>query len=365
MAGTVGTLVHWAFRRVVGAAEQQEGVAGGQSPNKTTFRIGSRKSKLAMIQTEGVMATLQALNPTYTFELHTMETIGDKVLDVALSKIGTKNLFTRELEVLLVSGDVDLVVHSLKDLPTTLPPGLALGAICEREDPRDAVIFRADLSGSYSNLASLPAGSVVGTSSLRRTAQLLALYPELVFESVRGNLNTRLKKLDSSTNDGAELMRYSALVLAAAGIHRMGWKDRIGEYLDPQYCPYAVSQGSVGIECREGDRATFALLRGIGHKESTYRCIAERACMRVLEGGCSVPIGVFSKLSADRTIHLRGAVHSLDGKVYAKADCTARCTSEAEAEAAGLTLARHLNTAGAKEILDKIPRTLGPTAKPT
>eukprot|EP00039_Didymoeca_costata_P020634 m.341971 g.341971 ORF g.341971 m.341971 type:complete len:330 (+) comp20734_c0_seq1:205-1194(+) len=317
------------------------------------IKVGSRKSELAMIQTNWVVDTLRKLNPKTDFEIVTMETMGDKVLDIALSKIGTKSLFTKELEVLLLGNQVDFVVHSLKDLPTTLPEKLQLGGICEREDPRDAVIFRKDLEPC--TLDSLPAGSVIGTSSLRRTAQLLAKYPDLNFESVRGNLNTRLRKLDESTNDGAEGSRYSALVLAAAGVKRMKWEKRISQYLGKDECLHAVGQGSIGLECRENDEKILKLLGGISHTESTLRCLAERAFMKSLEGGCSVPLGVWTELSEGK-MKMSGSVHSLDGKTSAKSELEADVNSDEEAKSAGEQLAEMLRKEGAMDILNSIPR---------
>jgi len=322
--------------------------------------VGSRKSQLAMIQTNMVLAELRSLFPDRVFEVQTMETLGDRVLDVALSKIGAKSLFTGELEELLAAGAIDLIVHSLKDLPTTLPEGLRLGAIGKREDPRDSVIFRKDKMATHASLADLPAGAWIGTSSLRRVAQLKAKYPGLNFESVRGNLNTRLKKLDTSTDDGPELKRYSALVLAAAGVIRMGWKDRIGEYLENDTCLHAVGQGSIGLECREGDDVTAGLLDKLNHQGSALRCHAERAFMRSLEGGCSVPLGTWTEvdLQAGGKLKIMGAVYSVDGQTSARGsvEVVLKQHSKAEAEAAGVQLADLLKSRGAMAILEAIPR---------
>eukprot|EP00041_Stephanoeca_diplocostata_P015785 m.302740 g.302740 ORF g.302740 m.302740 type:complete len:373 (+) comp20153_c0_seq2:124-1242(+) len=338
MAAISSLVLSW-LKRLSGGCDESDSLQNVVGVSKKHFIVGSRKSQLAMWQTTHVVSQLKALYPGYTFSVETMETIGDKVLDVALSKIGTKSLFTKELEVLLVSNAVDFVVHSLKDLPTTLPEGLVIGAIGEREDPRDGVIFRKDHTNEYKCLADLPADAVIGTSSLRRTAQLSARYPHLKFESVRGNLNTRLAKLDSSTNDGAEGKRYAALVLAVSGVIRMGWRERIGEFLDAETNPFAVSQGSLGIECRKNDTATCSLLAALNHKESSLRCTAERAFMRKLEGGCSVPIGVNSYFDDDKTsgsiLRLQGAVHSLDGQTVAKAAVAGEVQSECDAEALG------------------------------
>ncbi|XP_042876829.1 porphobilinogen deaminase-like isoform X2 [Penaeus japonicus] len=250
-----------------------------------------------------VRDALQKIHPDMKFEIVTMKTKGDKILNVALSKIGSKSLFTKELEIALEEGTVDIVVHSLKDLPTTLPEGMVIGAICEREDPRDAVIMHPKYSDC--KLASLPKDSVIGTSSLRRGAQLKRRFPDLKFESVRGNLNTRLRKLDQADD-------YAALILAVAGVVRMGWKDRISQYLDDDLCMYAVGQGALGVECREGDTSTIELLAQLCHSQTMIATTAERAFMRTLEGGCSAPVAVHTKMTDD-SIEVKGGVWSLDG----------------------------------------------------
>jgi len=268
------------------------------------LRVGSRKSQLALIQTEFVIAELTKICPDHQFEIVKMSTLGDLVLDKALSKIGEKSLFTKELEVALDKGEVEFVVHSLKDLPTTLPPGMVIGAVMEREDPRDAVIMKQGLDSK--GLGDLVEGSVIGTSSLRRSAQLKSKFPHLVFQDVRGNLNTRLKKLDDSTGP------YSALILAAAGVSRMGWSDRVTQHLEPDTCMYAVGQGALAVECRENDSSTLSLLQKLHHRETVLRTIAERVFMCTLEGGCSVPVAVCSQL-LDSGIKLTGGVWCLDG----------------------------------------------------
>lgn len=278
---------------------------GKDNGSESVLRIGSRDSELAMKQTNMVKDALQKKHPHLKFEIVTMKTKGDKILDVALSKIGSKSLFTKELEVALEDNLVDIVVHSLKDLPTTLPEGMVIGAVTEREDPRDAVIMHPKYSEC--KLATLPKGSVIGTSSLRRGAQLKRKFPDLTFQSVRGNLNTRLRKLDEADD-------YAALVLAVAGVVRMGWKERISEYLEDDVCMYAVGQGALAVECREGDAATVELLSPLCHLDTTIRTIAERAFMRTLEGGCSAPVAVHSKITEDGELHLKGGVWSLDGK---------------------------------------------------
>ncbi|XP_071529405.1 porphobilinogen deaminase isoform X2 [Panulirus ornatus] len=256
-----------------------------------------------MKQTYLVRDALQKLHPKLKFEIVTMKTKGDKILNLALSKIGSKSLFTKELEIALEEGCVDIVVHSLKDLPTTLPEGMVIGAVSEREDPRDAVIMHPKYADC--TLATLPKGSVIGTSSLRRSAQLKRRFPDLMFESVRGNLNTRFRKLDSADD-------YAALILAAAGVVRMGWKNRISQYLNDDLCMYAVGQGALAVECREGDSATLDLLAQVADPTTTVAAVAERAFMRTLEGGCSAPVAIHTKVT-ENSVTLKGGVWSLDG----------------------------------------------------
>ncbi|XP_071529404.1 porphobilinogen deaminase isoform X1 [Panulirus ornatus] len=277
--------------------------SNGHSKPLTNIRIGSRDSELAMKQTYLVRDALQKLHPKLKFEIVTMKTKGDKILNLALSKIGSKSLFTKELEIALEEGCVDIVVHSLKDLPTTLPEGMVIGAVSEREDPRDAVIMHPKYADC--TLATLPKGSVIGTSSLRRSAQLKRRFPDLMFESVRGNLNTRFRKLDSADD-------YAALILAAAGVVRMGWKNRISQYLNDDLCMYAVGQGALAVECREGDSATLDLLAQVADPTTTVAAVAERAFMRTLEGGCSAPVAIHTKVT-ENSVTLKGGVWSLDG----------------------------------------------------
>ena len=215
-----------------------------------TLRIASRKSQLALVQTHWVRDTLQAAHPEITFEIETMSTQGDNILDVALAKIGDKGLFTKELEVQMLAGQAEFAVHSLKDLPTKLPEGLILGCITERENPADALVVHEQHKDKQ--LATLPAGAIVGTSSLRRLAQLRHHYPHLEFKDVRGNLNTRLAKLDAG--------EYDALILAVAGLERLGMADRIHEAIAPEISLHAVGQGALGIECRADDAATLEVL---------------------------------------------------------------------------------------------------------
>ncbi|XP_074832801.1 porphobilinogen deaminase isoform X2 [Carettochelys insculpta] len=265
----------------------------GQEENglkKQVIRVGTRKSQLARIQTDSVVEMLRKRYLHLHFEIVAMSTTGDKILDTALSKIGEKSLFTKELENALERNEVDLVVHSLKDLPTSLPPGFTIGAICKRENPHDAVIFHPKHNGKTLN--NLPEKSVVGTSSLRRAAQLKRRFPQLEFRDIRGNLNTRLKKLDEKED-------FSAIILAAAGLRRMGWENRIG-------------QGALAVEVRAKDQDILDMVSVLNDEETVLCCIAERAFMRHLEGGCSVPVAVNTMLK-DAQLYLTGAVYSLDG----------------------------------------------------
>lgn len=267
------------------------------------IRIGTRKSQLARIQTDSIAEKLKELYPEVTLEIIGMTTIGDKILDTALSKIGEKNLFTKELENALERNEVDLVVHSLKDLPTTLPPGFTIGAILKRENPHDAVVLHPQNDGR--TLDTLPKNSVIGTSSLRRAAQLKKRFPHLQFKDIRGNLNTRLKKLDEKED-------YSAIILAAAGLKRMGWDNRISQVLAPEDCMYAVGQGALAVEVRARDTDILDMVSVLHDADTVLCCIAERAFLRQLEGGCSVPVAVHTELK-DSQLYLTGAVYSLDG----------------------------------------------------
>jgi hydroxymethylbilane synthase len=309
-----------------------------------TIRIGSRKSQLALVQTHWVREQLQQRFPDITFEIHTMATQGDKILDVALAKIGDKGLFTKELELGMLNREIDFAVHSLKDLPTNLPEGLALAAVTERENPADALVVHEKYK-DYS-IETLPAGTVIGTSSLRRLAQLRYHFPHFTFKDVRGNLNTRLARLD----DG----EYDALILAAAGLQRLGMSDRIHQVLPTDLSLYAVGQGALGIECRVDDVEVISLLKAIEHSSTRDRALAERAFLRELEGGCQVPIGVRSELD-NGTLTLTGLVASVDGKQLITDTVTGAAT---EAELLGIQLAHLLQQQGAQGILNDIFQTV-------
>lgn len=305
-----------------------------------TVRIGSRKSQLALVQTYWVQKELEKNFPDITFEVHTMSTQGDKILDVALAKIGDKGLFTKELELGMLQNETDLAVHSLKDLPTNLPEGLMLGCVTERENPADALVVHEKFKDKQ--LETLPEGAVIGTSSLRRLAQLRHHYPHLEFKDVRGNLNTRLAKLDAG--------EYDALILAFAGLHRLGMGDRIHQVIAPEVSLHAVGQGALGIECRAGDNDILDLLKSLEHTTTAQRCYAERAFLRELEGGCQVPIGVNTEIEGDQ-LTLTGIVASLDGQKLVKDVVTGAAT---DAEQIGIELAKKLREQGAQEILDAI-----------
>ncbi|KAI7854103.1 porphobilinogen deaminase [Circinella umbellata] len=320
--------------------------------NSNVFVIGTRRSQLAMAQAYIVRDELQQKFPDYEFKIEAMATTGDRILDVALSKIGEKSLFTKELELALDDGRVDFVVHSFKDLPTVLDPSMVIGAICERESPYDALVLAERTDKKYT-LDTLPKGSVVGTSSLRRTAQIMRRRPDLEIKSVRGNIHTRLSKLDDPENG------LDALVLAAAGLIRVDLGSRINQTLNGVML-HAVSQGALGIECRANDARVLKLLKALDHEETRIVCTAERAMMRELEGGCTVPIGVQTTLEGD-TLKLDGLVASLDGKQIAefkdetKLDLSASLEAKEQvAGALGQSVAHALIKAGADVILKEL-----------
>ena len=309
-----------------------------------TIRIGSRKSQLALVQTYWVQEQLQKHFPDRIFEVQTMNTQGDKILDVALSKIGDKGLFTQELENAMLNQEIDLAVHSLKDLPTNLPAGLMLGVVTEREDPADALVVHEQHRDK--KIDTLPEGAVIGTSSLRRLAQLRHHYPHLAFKDVRGNLNTRLAKLDAG--------EYDALILAAAGLQRLDMADRIHQLLPATISLHAVGQGALGIECRTDDQEVLGLLKSLEHLPTAQRCYAERAFLRDLEGGCQVPIGVNTEIVGDR-LTLKGIVASVDGQRIIQGTVTGVITKDTgSAESLGTQLANDLRGQGAQEILAEI-----------
>ncbi len=294
--------------------------------------IGSRGSQLALWQANWVKGRLEALGTDCRIEI--IRTTGDKIQDVPLAKVGTKGLFTKEIEEALLNGSIDLAVHSLKDLPTVLPGGLILAAIPEREDVRDALVG--------CKLDQLPAGAKVGTSSLRRAAQLRAMRPELNVETIRGNVDTRLRKLSEG--------QYDAIVLAAAGLKRLGWADRIAEYLEPdRMCP-AVGQGALAVETRSDGGDGEQACRRLDHAETRAAVTAERAVLATLGGGCQVPIGAYADLRDGRLL-LRGIVITPDGATVIRRECSGAAS---EAESMGRALAGELLTNGARAILDDV-----------
>ncbi|HFE36942.1 MAG TPA: hydroxymethylbilane synthase [Gammaproteobacteria bacterium] len=300
-------------------------------------KIATRKSPLALWQAEFVKAALLKHHPELQIELVKMVTQGDKILDTPLAKVGGKGLFVKELEVGMLAGDADIAVHSMKDVPVEFPEGLHLAVICEREDPRDAFV-----SNTYKNLDELPENAKVGTSSMRRECQLRANRPDLEVLSLRGNVNTRLKKLDEG--------QYDAIILAAAGLKRLGFEDRIKHCIDPAQSLPAIGQGAVGIECRTNDEWINHLIAPLNHQATATRVRAERAMNNRLEGGCQVPIGGFAELVDDK-ITLRGLVGKPNGSQIIRGDISG---SPAQAEELGYTLADDLLARGAKQILDDV-----------
>ncbi len=306
---------------------------------KKTLRIATRKSPLALWQANYVKNRLLAQHPGLDVELVTMTTQGDKILDTPLAKIGGKGLFVKELEQGMQAGDADIAVHSMKDVPMDLPPGFALPVICEREVPFDAFV-----SNRYASFSELPEGARIGTSSLRRASQLLKQRPDLEILSLRGNVQTRLRKLD----DG----EFDAIILASAGLIRLELEERIRERIPPETILPAVGQGAVGIECREDDEETMALIGFLRDEPTFIRVSAERAFNHRLEGGCQVPIAAYAILESDE-LWLRGLVASTDGTTVVSGE---RRGKTADAEAMGVSLAEELLEAGAREILDGLMR---------
>ncbi|MFZ5906524.1 MAG: hydroxymethylbilane synthase [Nitrospirota bacterium] len=318
--------------------------------------IATRGSKLAMWQAEFVKAGLEKRNPGLKVTLSKIKTTGDKILDVPLAKVGGKGLFVKEIEEALLTGKADLAVHSMKDVPTEFPDGLHLAVICEREDPRDAFISR------FPHFTELPAEARLGTSSLRRSCQLLNLRPDLRIHSLRGNVETRLRKLDEG--------QFDAIILAAAGVKRLGLHPRITEYLPPGTSLPAIGQGAVGIECRIEDEFVHALISPLEHPETSICVKAERAFLKRLEGGCQVPIAAYARIErrakseeqrgADRESQLcapgsllvmDGLVGSIDGSTLVRGHVEGLPD---EAESLGVMLAEDVLSRGAKEILDVV-----------
>ncbi|MFJ4144462.1 hydroxymethylbilane synthase [Pseudomonas sp. NPDC089734] len=301
------------------------------------IRIATRKSALALWQAEYVKTRLEQAHPGLIVTLVPMVSRGDKLLDSPLSKIGGKGLFVKELETALLENEADIAVHSMKDVPMDFPEGLGLFCICEREDPRDAFV-----SNTYASLEQLPAGSVVGTSSLRRQAQLLARRPDLEIRFLRGNVNTRLAKLDAG--------EYDAIILASAGLIRLGFESRITSAISIDDSLPAGGQGAVGIECRSADTEIHALLAPLHHADTAVRVIAERSMNKHLNGGCQVPIACYAVLEGDQ-VWLRGLVGEPSGGVLLQADARG---PQASAQALGVQVAEALLAQGAGRILQDV-----------
>ncbi|ELE2134597.1 TPA: hydroxymethylbilane synthase [Vibrio cholerae] len=304
---------------------------------ETPIRIATRQSPLALWQANYVKDALMAAHPGLQVELVTMVTRGDVILDTPLAKVGGKGLFVKELEIAMLEGRADLAVHSMKDVPVDFPDGLGLVTICEREDPRDAFV-----SNTYAKIEDLPSGAIVGTCSLRRQCQLKAARPDLVIKELRGNVGTRLSKLDAG--------EYDAIILAAAGLKRLELESRIRSFIEPEQSLPAVGQGAVGIECRVNDQRVRALLAPLNHDDTADRVRCERAMNLTLQGGCQVPIGSYALLEGN-TIWLRALVGEPDGSQIVRGEIRGPRT---QAEQLGITLAEQLLSQGAKEILERL-----------
>jgi hydroxymethylbilane synthase len=301
------------------------------------IRIATRKSPLAMWQAEHVSALLTKLHPGLEIEIVGMTTKGDKILDAPLAKVGGKGLFVKELEQGMLEGVADIAVHSMKDVPVDFPEGLHLAVIMDREDPRDAFV-----SNRYDDLDSLPQGACVGTSSLRRQCQLADRRPDLRIEPLRGNVNTRLAKLDAG--------EYDAIILAAAGLMRLGFESRIRGRIAPQDSLPAIGQGAIGIECRSADPRTNDLIAPLHHRDTADRVLAERAMNARLHGGCQVPIAGHALIEGDRLV-LKGLVGTPDGSRILRAESEG---PRADWEAIGTRVADDLLAQGADEILSAL-----------
>ncbi|MEK4222846.1 MULTISPECIES: hydroxymethylbilane synthase [Bacillus] len=300
--------------------------------------VGSRRSKLALTQTKWVIQQLKRLNPSYEFEIKEIVTKGDKILDVTLSKVGGKGLFVKEIEQAMLNKEIDMAVHSMKDMPAYLPEGLTIGCIPEREDHRDVLISKDGLT-----LDQLPAGAKIGTSSLRRGAQILAHRPDVKIQWIRGNIDTRLKKLE--TDD------YDAIVLAAAGLSRMGWtKDVVTQFLDPDICLPAVGQGALAVECRKDDEELLSLLQGLNSIDTAQSVAAERAFLQKMDGGCQVPIAGYAHVKGEEVV-LTALVASPDGKTVYK-----EMAVGGNPEQVGEEVARRMIRMGAKQLIDQLAR---------
>jgi hydroxymethylbilane synthase len=315
----------------------------GLNPRRITVKknkliIATRGSMLALWQAEWIKSQLEELDPSLEIELNKIKTTGDKILDVPLAQVGGKGLFVKEIEEALLRGEADLAVHSMKDVPTELPESLHLSTITKREDPRDAFIAGKEIK----SFSELPKGANIGTSSLRRICQLLNKRPDLKITQLRGNVDTRIRKLEEG--------EFDAIILATAGVKRLGREEKITEKLPIDVSLPAIGQGAVGIECRKDDEFTNNILKSLDHYETSVCVRAERAFLKKLEGGCQVPIAAYAQLK-DGEIVIEGLVGSIDGKILLKDNLRG---SPENAESLGTELAENLLSKGAKEILDEV-----------
>jgi hydroxymethylbilane synthase len=306
----------------------------------TKLRIGTRGSELALWQTNHIKTLLEHSFPEISISIEIIKTTGDKILDTPLAKIGDKGLFTKELEHALLQRRIDLAVHSLKDVPTFIPSGLTLAAILERDDVHD--VFIAHSKNGETHFASLPLHAAVATGSLRRKSQLLGARPDLNIIDLRGNLNTRMKKLDES--------QWNGMILAKAGVTRLGWSSRISDILPFDLMLPAVGQGALAVETRSDDDPVIGIIGTLQHKPTAYAVTAERALLRELEGGCQIPIGALGTIIGE-TLRLDAVVGSLDGKKIIRASKTGTITGT---ERTGIELAKELLKQGARDILEEI-----------
>lgn len=303
--------------------------------------VGSRRSKLAMTQTNWVIDQLKKIGAPFTFDLKEIVTKGDEILNVTLSKVGGKGLFVKEIEQAMLKKEIDIAVHSMKDMPAVLPDGLVIGTIPEREDPRDVLISKENRS-----LRDLPAGAIVGTSSLRRKAQILNIRPDLEIKWIRGNIDTRLKKLETE--------EYDAIILAAAGLSRMGWKaEVVSEYLEPSDCIPAVGQGALAIECRKDDEEILQWLAKLNCPKTNRAVQAERAFLNKIGGSCQVPVGGYAVINAEDDVVLNAFVASGNGKTIFKETVVGK-----DAVAVGEKAGERLMERGAGKLISEILKEL-------
>ena len=302
-----------------------------------TLRIGTRASQLALWQANWIKGQLIRRHPHLDIEIIKIKTTGDKILDVPLAKVGGKGLFVKEIENALLDGSIDLAVHSMKDVPTKLPEGLGIVAVSEREDPRDALLSREGVV-----LDDLSEGSRIGTSSLRRQAQILNRRPDFHLEPLRGNINTRLRKL----KDGL----YDAIILAHAGVKRLGWDDEVTEVMEPEVMLPAIGQGALGIEARVDDQTTLGRISFLNHPETSVCVTAERAFLKRLEGGCQVPVAAYATVR-DGEVSMKGLVAGVDGVKFILRKSNG---SSSEADSLGRSLAEQILDAGGREILEEV-----------